>query len=167
MSAEDNLGLLADAIEELVVRDRTLFDVGAQERSIGFRLGLYLWRRFPDWDVDCEYNRRDVYVKRFIGQPKETWIAPDLLVHHRRTNDNALAIELKAKPGEDTVEDIEDLIKLTAPNDKFHYEAGVLLVFAGKTKAKLFSADVFREGHRDVKLSVLFAEMLKKRGLLD
>ena len=48
---------VARALSELLVNDRDLLSIDANERSITFRFAMYLQRHFPDWTVDCEYNR--------------------------------------------------------------------------------------------------------------
>lgn len=53
-----------EAIRQLLEKDSHLLRVNASERSISHRLGLHLANEFPDWDVDCEYNRNDHEIKR-------------------------------------------------------------------------------------------------------
>ena len=45
------------AICALYRHDRELLDVDANERSITHKLAEHLQREFPEWHVDCEYNR--------------------------------------------------------------------------------------------------------------
>ena len=37
--------------------DSYLIENNVHERSLTFRLGMYLQNEFPDWKVDCEYNK--------------------------------------------------------------------------------------------------------------
>jgi hypothetical protein len=55
------------AQQQLWDRDRSLLHLDAHERSICFRLAVYLAEQFPEFDVDCEYNRNhadEKYQKR-------------------------------------------------------------------------------------------------------
>src|SRR4051812_13278406 len=53
------------ALERLKIEDAHLFKVGISERSLTFRLSLYLRDEFDaGWRVDCEYNRDGKYPKR-------------------------------------------------------------------------------------------------------
>lgn len=52
------------ATEIFLERDRHLLTVKANERSITHKLAIYLEPLFPDWDVDCEYNRDGKNSKR-------------------------------------------------------------------------------------------------------
>ncbi len=46
-----------ESIKKLYREDKPLFEVSANERSISHCLAKYLAEGFPDWDVDCEYNK--------------------------------------------------------------------------------------------------------------
>lgn len=97
------------AIEVLIRQDAHLLKIDANERSITHRLALYLQRTFRDWDVDCEYNRNRFDTKKlFIGydihitvETIETndeqgkTVYPDIIVHHRGTDQNLLVVEVK------------------------------------------------------------------------
>jgi hypothetical protein len=76
------------------------------ERSISHRLASYLQHEFGDWDVDCEYNRnhddpkllkllRMYAVNVSTDDVQARTVFPDIIVHHRGTDDNLLVIEIK------------------------------------------------------------------------
>lgn len=75
-------------------RDGVLLTFRAHERTVTHRVAVYLESHFPDWHVDCEYNRHGVGT-----DPKEDdegeRVFPDIIVHHRGTPDNLLVIEAK------------------------------------------------------------------------
>lgn len=56
---------------ELIKKDRYLLEVDANERSITNRLALYLKSVFPEYDVDCEYNRNGKHPKKLSGFTKK------------------------------------------------------------------------------------------------
>ena len=92
------------AIEYLFERDAHLLRADANERSISHRLALYLQDGFQGWDVDCEYNRKGHSKIKRLDLPIESTksddrdartVFPDIIVHHRATDDNLLVIEIK------------------------------------------------------------------------
>lgn len=122
-----------EAIEEFYKKDGDLFEVGASERSMVFRIGLYLSQAIEKDDllseycVDCEYNRN-------VSTPKEIEtgrIIPDLLIHKRKLPDNLVAMEFK-KEGNDTEEDQNKLISLTEQSGKYRYAVGLLIILGHK-----------------------------------
>jgi hypothetical protein len=79
------------AIGLLLSNDAVLLEDEDHEISIAHRLALYLQQEFADWNVDCDYNR-------FHNEPKllnGALIRPDIIVHHRRIDDNLLVVETK------------------------------------------------------------------------
>lgn len=85
---------------------KKLIEVDANERSMTHKFAECLTPLFPEWDVDCEYNR-DGYEPKRIGldpQPIQSndeqahTVFPDIIIHHRgktgREN-NLLVIEAK------------------------------------------------------------------------
>ncbi|GHC39031.1 hypothetical protein [Aidingimonas halophila] len=96
--------MVIEAFRKLMKIDSYLLEVDANERSISHRLGLHLQSFFPDWDVDCEYNRDGVEPKR-IGyldlhpdgaeDTEARTVFPDIIVHKRDSQTNYLVIEIK------------------------------------------------------------------------
>ena len=125
---EEDLPVLREEIEAkvkcalsmLLGRDSCLLKVDANERSITHRLGIYLQEVFPEWDVDCEYNRDDHDTKRLhlvydgVGErdTKGRTVFPDIIVHKRRTKCNLLVIEVKKSSSRE--QDCKDRQKLNA-----------------------------------------------------
>jgi hypothetical protein len=107
-TARDNV---YSGIRELMTRDRSLLIRDASERAISHRLALYLEEKFPNHNVDCEYNRDGRAPKMLrtierIIQPRRrclnlrstiaVTVYPDIIVHQRETNaENLLVIEVK------------------------------------------------------------------------
>lgn len=106
------------ALCRLYLNDRDLLEIDANERTITHKLAEYLQDEFPEWHVDCEYNRRGDQVKRLdiIGnwcvRPDDTeakTVFPDVIIHQRRTNANLVVIEVKKSSGHGDTRDIEKL----------------------------------------------------------
>ncbi len=124
------------AIDHLFRHDEALFRLDVNERSISHKLASYLQEEFGDeWDVDCEYNRRnhdnENIKKALMGlhefpdgvgldDTKALTVFPDIIVHHRDTVDNCLVIEIK-KTSNERGKDF-DLKKLRAYKEQLHYE---------------------------------------------
>lgn len=113
--------------------DSFLLQNNANERSVSHKLAEYLQTQFPDWNIDCEYNRKGLDPKTLDGirecsdQRKTDRIFPDIIIHKRNTNDNLLVVEIKIK-NEDSC-DIEKLKKFTSPTGEFRYKLGLFIKF--------------------------------------
>jgi hypothetical protein len=93
-------------LEILIRNDQALFKSKANERSLTHMFALYLAKQFPEYNVDCEYNRmwQDgiEQEKRIIisGIPEmvsaedteATTVFPDIIVHRRENSDNNLLV---------------------------------------------------------------------------
>lgn len=94
---------VSEALKTLLFRDAFLLEVDANERSIAYRLAMYLQMHLPDLHIDCEYNRDGVDPKKIqhLGlypnddDTEARTVFPDIIAHKRGTNENYLVIELK------------------------------------------------------------------------
>lgn len=94
---------IISAYKSLLKNDVHLLTVEANERSITHKLAEYLQLEFPEYNVDCEYNRNGLKTKRLYSLKKTIQsddidcnsVFPDIIVHHRGTNDNFVVIEVK------------------------------------------------------------------------
>ena len=102
---------IKNAYRKFLKNDSYLLKVGANERSITHRLAIYLEDEFPDYNVDCEYNRECADIKKISeilnNNIPETVISithkngntisvfPDIIIHHRGTDNNFIVIEAK------------------------------------------------------------------------
>ncbi len=119
---------LVKCLESLVHHDAFLLTNDVNERTISHRLGLYLQQALPEWHVDCEYNRNhddpkmlDIQRRRTISDDTQaTTVFPDIIVHHRNTDDNKLVIEIKKTTSAES--DEYDLRKLHAFKNQLGYE---------------------------------------------
>lgn len=135
------------SLDQLVEKDRLLFDVNVNERSLTHRLALYIEESlakhnqfFLECDVDCEYNRSLAEIKKLYSTaPSITsadldavTIYPDIVVHRRfrqyRSN-NILVIEAK-KQFEPSQLDKDKLSILTKGQRKYEYQYGVFIGFS-------------------------------------
>jgi hypothetical protein len=129
------LELAASAIETFVASEQELFTLDVNERSLTARLAIHLQHCFPEWHVDCEYNRLGDRIKR-LPPPEETstndrqgrTIYPDIIVHRRGERANLLVIEVKKHDNDDTDRDIEKLTGLTSPDGEYAYRHGIHLI---------------------------------------
>jgi hypothetical protein len=127
--------IIQRAIDRLLAEDTHLFEVDANERSITHRLAIYLQELLPDWNVDCEYNRNFDDPKRLdvltrdgttmANDTDATTVFPDIIVHHRNTNENHLVIEVKKTTSNRT--DQLDLEKLRGFRQQLRYEHALFL----------------------------------------
>jgi hypothetical protein len=71
------------------------------ERSLTHKYAEYLQEEFPEWNVDCEYNRDGHDTKKIISYIRKIdnenarTVYPDIIIHHRGTKNNLVVIEAK------------------------------------------------------------------------
>jgi hypothetical protein len=119
---------VARALSELLVNDHDLLGIDANERSITFRFAMYLQQHFPEWTVDCEYNRDGIEPKRLghLGlypdseDDEAKTVFPDVIVHRRGTRNNHLVLEFKKSTSR--VDRQIDLRKLRGYKQQLGYE---------------------------------------------
>jgi len=84
--------------------DKKLLEIKVNERTITHKLAVYLQQNFPEFNVDCEYNRLEDKVKKIeLPKDKINWddteaktVFPDIIIHKRGIQeDNLLVIEVK------------------------------------------------------------------------
>lgn len=108
LTTEEIKAGVLNAIRELFERDEILLRIDANERTIAHRLAVYLEKQFPDWNVDCEYNRDGhgdpkvlPQLRRCVAEDREgadSSVFPDIIIHRRTMRspaDNLLVIEMK------------------------------------------------------------------------
>lgn len=119
---------LKAALVCLLEADSYLLKHDLSERSISHKLAEHLQGVFPEWHVDCEYNRDFDRVKKLdidISEtsPEETearTVYPDIIVHLRGTDRNLVVIEIKKSNNRDSGE--YDLRKLEAFKRDLEYQ---------------------------------------------
>lgn len=114
-------------IAALLDKDRKLFALNAREETITHKLAEYLTSQFPDWDVDCEYDRLFDEAKRLRIRGTISRAIPDIIVHHRNTLDNLLVIEGKKNNNPRGAR--ADMTKLRAFRNQLKYKHAVFLRF--------------------------------------
>jgi hypothetical protein len=132
---------LERACQRLLDLDAELFRFDVNERTITQRLSLYLQSEFPDYAVDCEYNRNMDETKRLpvpvttiqSNDIKGVTVFPDIVVHRRGSHEsNLLALEAKknAPDGAVAEHDAKKLCGFTTQTaGDFGYSWGVFVNF--------------------------------------
>ena len=116
------------------LNDKYLLEHNLSERCIAHRFAVHLAAQFPNWDVDCEYNRNGDELKEMPLSDeckallrKTGRVFPDIIVHKRGDEGpNLLAIEIKIKgrPGEEC-----DIAKLQGYISNIGYSCGLYISF--------------------------------------
>ena len=133
---------LALALRKLCDEQACLIKVDANERSITHHLAIYLQYEFTGWHVDVEYNRHFDDPKRQPRRPQEpprqptpedtdaVTVFPDIIVHHRGTDqNNLLVVEVKKASRDDPGDDYWKLEQFTKPlPEGYGYRWGVHVV---------------------------------------
>lgn len=121
------------ALDALLERDAYILETDANERAISHRLAIYLEQHFPDWNVDCEYNRNHDDPKR-LKVPRQDvpnddtqarTVFPDIIIHKRDTDENLVVIEIKKTTSQEP--DDFDLRKLNAFKEQLGYKYAVFV----------------------------------------
>ncbi|ADG07412.1 hypothetical protein [Kyrpidia tusciae] len=100
------------SLNMLIRNDIYLFEIDVHERTIAHRLAVYLEKEFSSWNIDCEYNRNGYNPKLInLGSRGERRAYPDIIIHHRGTSSNLLAIEMKKLPTQVDPETDKDKLK--------------------------------------------------------
>lgn len=116
------------ALQLLYKDDHCLIKTNTSERAITHKLAEYIQPLFPEWNVDCEYNRRG------IGKPKKIFTKstsyPDIIIHQRNMENNLLIIETKNIHARDHT-DKKDKEKITAyiEDVRYTYQFGLWICF--------------------------------------
>ena len=158
---------LHTALDELLTRDMDLLVSGAHEQAICHRLALYL-ERHTDLNVDCEYNRNMMDVKRLN---EGRGFRPDIIIHRRLSNgENLLVVETKSR-AQKSSSDARKLAELTAEMGVYRYWAGVFIIFFNNPSTVLRSgvlhvrADWFFRSEREEQIAIerpIPAELLNR-----
>lgn len=122
------------AYDIFVTRDAYLLYIDANERSLTHKLAEYLQIIFPDWNVDCEYNRDGHTVKAVDGSV----VFPDVIIHHRGTSENLVVIEAK-KDTTNNARRGDDIEKLRLLKRKLGYQMALAVIFPVEDTAKCSS----------------------------
>jgi hypothetical protein len=118
---------LDSCIELFLRNDANLLGLNANERALTHKFAEYLAKRFPSWDVDCEYDRLFQEAKRMRIRGDLARVIPDIIIHHRNTKKNLLVIE--AKKDDDPQGEAADLEKLREFRNQLGYRHAVFLRF--------------------------------------
>ena len=126
--------LLETALKKLFKQDAYLLSNGASERSVSHKLAEYLQELFPDYNVDCEYNRHGI-DKKYLQNINEcrdsdsNLVLPDILIHIRGNDDNNLiVIEMKTS-NESEKCDIKKLELFISQEGDYKYKYGFFIRF--------------------------------------
>lgn len=165
MTQEEIRKKLHIALNQLSKNDLWLLTNNLNERTIAHKLAEYLQQNFPDYHVDCEYNRdveqhsglkkvnilkaryEEIKNKVVDGLSIDVSVFPDIIIHRRGTNKfNLLVVELKKSKNTDSDArnfDIEKLHSFTDQSERntLKYDFGVFLIL--ETKENQATQDEF------------------------
>ena len=176
MRLEEIKERVLSAIVDLYRHDGDLLDRDANERSITHKLAEHLQRQFPEWNVDCEYNRRENEVKQLLNLYEKDKVSatdreaktvfPDIVIHTRGKQDNLVVIEVKkSKNSGDRWKDKRKL-ELFTSDENYLYCVGIFLEIDVEDKTPVLT--VFSRGEKSRWLSAEWAgELTKQLRVLD
>jgi len=132
--------ILKQSLKKLRILDNKLLEINVNERTLTHKLAVYLQQNFPEYNVDCEYNRFEpneieILVKK-LNLPINlvSWedtdaktVFPDIIVHKRGIQQkNLLVVEVKKSSTQISGQvDRNKLIAFT--KEPYKYKFGVFL----------------------------------------
>lgn len=137
-----------NSLDKLIKNDVILLKENVNERSITYRLAMYLQEEFEGYEVDCEYNRMNIghsiNIKTInydnndvpIDDDNATTVFPDIIVHKRNKPENLLVIEAKKSINKNLKLDKKKLRIFTSLESNFKYSYGLNLIFQVKDDFK-------------------------------
>lgn len=169
MTGQEIKVILENAISEVKRNDHQLLINDLSERSISYKLGVYLNYKFPGYHVDCEYNgyaRSDNQKKYIIilrqkiidlGRLRDSdrdkyllkrSVYPDIIVHKREEDNNLLIIEVKKSTNNEIAFDHEKLSRYTSNEyeNNLNYQFGALITFITGSMEMTHKVDWYRNG---------------------
>jgi len=132
---------IVNALKGFMNDDRCLLEVEANERSITHRFAIHIEKEFPEYHVDCEYNRDghepkrlDRFVKKVDSDNhRGVTIFPDVIVHKRNTTTNLVVVEAKTSANNSGCQLDDgcrcDCCKLKAIKEELGYKYAFFIVF--------------------------------------
>ena len=151
MEIEEIYQKIKRAFKEFVKRDYYLLQNNTSEQSMAHRLAIYIEVEFPDYDVDCEFNRNGLDERPKLLQVmkdqsgKTGRIYPDIIVHKRGKEIGMVAIETR-KPGQKSKRDLVfDRLKLKGYLDELSYKHAFYITFPVHKKLDEISAENYIE----------------------
>ena len=142
------------ALQILLKNDSFLLEKSVNERTITHKLAEYLQFQFPNWNVDCEYNRKGLEKKKLEGikacrkHIATNRVFPDIIVHRRNSDKNLLVIEFK-KIGLSSICDIRKLELFTNIEGDYKYALGLFVQFKNIMEFLLLSLSWFKDGKKE------------------
>jgi hypothetical protein len=136
------------ALDVFYEKDIDLINLKLHERTIAHKFAEYLQVLFPEFDVDCEYDkkgekRKDLQGIRECSNRRTTdWVLPDIIIHKRNSNYNLVVFELKSKKSSISC-DLKKLKLFTSQESEceYKYKFGLFIYFKSEIedcKIRLF-----------------------------
>ena len=119
------------ALQILYKNDSFLISNCTEERTITHKLAEYIQDLFPEWHVDCEYNRLGeggTNAQKPVNNQNTSY--PDIIIHLRNTKENQLVIEAKnihSRNHSDTNDKLK--IKGYIEDERYNYNFGLWILF--------------------------------------
>jgi hypothetical protein len=132
------------ALAQVIEKDAFLLQCSQEghvhEISIAHRLAVYLEPQFPEYNVDCAYNRHAINSETLKSDEKGG-VRPSIIVHARGLEEyNLLVIELEAAdviPVEGAAEKRLKALTRRGKTAEFGYRYGLFVGFSGLGKPAL------------------------------
>ena len=125
------------ACELLLKEDRDLFTYEVNERTLTQNLAKHLQKFFPNFSVDCEYNRDGNDPKEIPQNDPENptkKVIPDIIIHKRGCNAHNLVV-IEAKKDANDCDMRNDCVKLLGICETLKYHHAFFINFICNPKS--------------------------------
>jgi hypothetical protein len=160
------------ALEAFYKKESLLVEYKVAERALTHKLAEHIQREFPEYDVDCEYNKVGEGDPKRLGwfmyetqgvrshpchrdcdrcRRNKCVIFPDIIVHHRGKSENLLVVEAKTAWSERSrKKDFKKLQELVN-SEEYQYSLGISIVFHDQIEMAKESIRLFSRNQDEIK----------------
>ena len=162
LTADKILRKFCKSLRKFYKKDSVLIEYQVAERALTHKLAEHLQKSFPNYNVDCEYNkvgegdpkRIDLLMQAQPDCPKDCnkctankcVVFPDISVHKRGTDENILVIEAKTAWSVQSQEKDYKKLQALIDSDEYHYQLGVAFRFSENFEETINTFELFSGG---------------------
>jgi hypothetical protein len=160
------------ALTNFYLRDVKLVEYKVAERALTHKLAEHIQREFPEYDVDCEYNKVGEGDPKRLGRfmyetqggrsntchrdcdrcrRNKCVIFPDIIVHHRGKSENLLVVEAKTAWSERSRKKDFKKLQGLVNSEEYQYSLGISIVFHNQIEMTKESIRLFSRNQDKIK----------------
>lgn len=119
--------VVEETLDQFIRKEKYLLEKNLNERTISHKFAEHLQRKFAEWDVDVEYNKKKDDIKRMRLKGKLRRVFPDIIIHKRGPENNLLIIEIKKNASDEQKRD--QIKRINKFKEQMGYSYGLFINF--------------------------------------